>query len=404
MSTNLTAAHHEWSNRPADERFWSLAEMRAACVESAEASTVKAIGLSRLHAIVRDDDLRLTASNEHATATGAALTHYAFGQLCSTVGAPASYLRGLPPHLAADLLNHGIERAGRDTTPRQLLFRAPGGSDMPQAPTAPATLRAMTSTSYDRIWNWEIIDRLAAPLESLGWRVPAGRAPAGYRGPTRPATNRDILPGQINISAGDPIAPSGLYASDHDAFLLLVAADRAFTDEPSGGAFMRGVMIRNSEVGAAALSVTAFLMQTVCGNHIIWGARNVHEIRLRHVGRDTLGRAARAFELEMRRYHDESDRTDRAKIAAARKHVLGTTKEECLAAIAKYVAGHSLPLPRATIAQALDVAADHEDWYGNPRSLFAAVAGLTHVSQGAYTDERAVIDRAAGRLLDMVAE
>ena len=49
--------------------------------------------------------------------------------------------------------------------------------------------------------------------------------------------------------------PSGLYASDHDMFAFLVAPDRVISDG-GGGSLMRGIFVRNSEVGDAALSVT----------------------------------------------------------------------------------------------------------------------------------------------------
>jgi hypothetical protein len=238
-------------------------------------------------------------------------------------------------------------------------------------------------------------------LTDQGWRAPAGRAPAGYTGPTRTATAADILPGQINVQAGSEIAPSGLYASDHDMFAFLVSPDRVIQDG-NGGALMRGIFARNSEVGDSSLVFTFFLMQAVCGNHIVWGAQGVHEIRVRHVGKAPLSRALRGFETELRTYLDSAPEEERM-IAAARKLVLGNTKEEILDAIVKYAKGHSLPISRKRADEAYEIACKHESWYGNPRTLWAQVAGLTHGSQvGGYADDRATVDRAAGALLGMV--
>ena len=247
------------------------------------------------------------------TETPARFTHYAFGQLCGAVGAPASYLRDLPAPVAADCLNAGFTRASLETrkTPRDLLLHQNGG----------LTLRACLSSRYDRVWDDEVC-RMLERLE--GWRAPAGRW-NGVATDTRkrPATADDILPGQINIQTGDIIAPAGLYASDHDMFAFLVAPDRVIQDG-AGGSLMRGIFVRNSEVGDASLSITFFLMQAVCGNHIVWNATGVHEIRVRHLGENTLRRAFRGFEAELRRYRDsgaEEEKGDhRRALARTREH------------------------------------------------------------------------------------
>lgn len=383
MTSNLHAASSQWAKRPADERFWTLREMRTACesVHAGCATSTRPFGDMR--AVAVGDDVLLNGPSGNP----ARLTHYAFGQVAGAAGAPAGYLRELPAVTAAECLNAGLAKRTDDPA-RDLLFFKNGG----------LTLRACLSNRYERVWDNE----LCSYLERLeGWRPPAGRTPPGYDGPSRLATAEDILPGQINIAPGTPIAPSGLYASDHDMFAFLVAPDCTI-DDGSGGALMRGVFVKNSEVGDASLSVTCFLMQAVCGNHIVWGAKNTHEIRIRHVGRDPLRRAMRGLEVELRRYHDGAPEEERM-IVAARKHVLGGKKEDVLDALVKYVKGHSLPLSRGKLSEAYDVAADHTDWYGAPNTVWGMVAGLTHASQTTgYADDRATIDRAAGKLLEIV--
>ena len=56
-------------------------------------------------------------------------------------------------------------------------------------------------------------------------------------------------------------------------FLFLVDGNRDLddpTDASHAGVF-RGFILRNSDVGAAALTLDVFLFRAVCGNHIIWG-------------------------------------------------------------------------------------------------------------------------------------
>ena len=324
---NLHAAHSQWASRPADERFWNLRDMRMAC----EVARANSIGVT-----VPFADLHVTADvqNKHVMLQGkngnaARFTHYAFGQLAGSVGAPAGYLRELPAATAASCLNVGLERAARsDKSNRDFLFHRNGG----------LTLRASLSSRYDRVWD----DELCRMLERLdGWRAPAGRHVAG---PSRQATAEDILPGQINIAEGSLIGPAGLYASDHDMFAFLVAPDRVVSDG-NGGGLMRGVFVRNSEVGDASLSMTFFLMQAVCGNHIVWNATGVHEINVRHVGSETLRKAFRGFEANLRTYHDSASLEENG-IKAARSLKLGNSKEEVLDALCKYAKGHSIPIAR----------------------------------------------------------
>ena len=358
--------------------------MHAACVASRQGSAVATVPFASLVAGSVGRDVTLTG----ASGKVARLTHYAFGQLAASVGAPAGYLRDLPADTAAVCLNVGLAKT-ENRADRKLLFHQNGS----------LTLRACLSDSYERVWDSDVCEYLAR-LTDAGWRAPAGRAPPGYRGETRAATAGDILPGQINISEGATIAPSGLYASDHDMFAFLVAPDRVITDG-TGGALMRGVFVKNSEVGDASLSFTFFLMQAVCGNHIVWNARGVHDVRIRHVGSNPMRRALREFEGELRRYRDGAAE-DEAGIVAARKLVLGSKKSEVLDALVKYAKTHSIPLSRTTLATGYDTAADHESWYGNPNTLWANVAGLTHASQQTgFADDRETVDRAAGRLMQI---
>jgi hypothetical protein len=389
MSNNLHAASSQWANRPADERYWTVRDMRIACESVRAGCGAASVPMRTLSVGVDSQDERALVLTG-AKGNPAAMTHYAFGQLASTVGAPASYLRELPTRVAADCLNVGIAGVADKIGDRDLLFHRNGR----------LTLRACLSERYERVWDAEVC-RYVEKLENEGARVPAGLAPPGYQGETRIATAADILPGQINIGVGSRIAPSGLYASDHDMFVFMTLPDRTISDG-AGGTLMRGMFVRNSEVGDSSLVFTFFLMQAVCGNHIVWGAQGVHEIRVRHVGSQPLGRALRGFETELRRYLDSAPEEERM-ITAARKLVLGNTKEEVLEAIVKYAKGHSLPISRKRADEAYEIAAQHEDWYGSPRTLWGQVAGLTHGSQaGDYADDRATVDRAAGALLGMV--
>ncbi|MDQ6674277.1 MAG: DUF932 domain-containing protein, partial [Chloroflexota bacterium] len=63
-------------------------------------------------------------------------------------------------------------------------------------------------------------------------------------------------------------------------FLFLVDEARAI--ELDGQTYYRGFYTWNSEVGKATFGLASFLYSYVCANRIIWGARDVEELRIRH--------------------------------------------------------------------------------------------------------------------------
>lgn len=387
---NLYAASNQWSTRPADQRFWTLADMHAACQahrDSAREATVQTHSLTLRTAGSDGADLELVGK----AGTPARLTHWAFGQLSRVAGAPADYLRSLPADLAATNLNHGLARHTGDS--RLLLHR--NGS---------LVLRSITSDSYTRIWNCNAIERLLS-FESAGWRVPPARPSSNDDPRARPATEADVLAdreggGGLSVNVGDMIAPAGLYASDHDCFVFMVNESRRIADGTAGG-LSRGFFLTNSEVGnGRALTVTTFLYRFCCGNHIVWGASNVSKIKIVHRG-EANARFNQQLHCELTRYADARASETEGQILAARKMSLGDNKDAVLDTLFKHLRGD---VSQKTIESGYDRAcldADNDRTI-DPRTVWGMVQGLTAHSQTLpFADERAKIDRAAGKVLEM---
>lgn len=396
--TNLFQANHQWTTRPDDERFESLQSMYVACKGYADSSiTSQPIPFSAIRAEAMDGEVLLVGK----TGRRARLTHFAFGQLAKSASSPAEFIRQLPATLASQVLNNRLKSIAdeKDKSDLRILFHENGS----------LIARSITSELYDRTWNHEVIRIGLMPLAEEGWRVPPARpCRAGQHG-TRKATAADILPNQgdfgLSVKEGDEIAPAGLYASDHDMFAFLVNPERSISIGKRS--LMRGLFVRNSEVGDGALVLDWFDLDNVCGNHICWGVENRRQIRVKHItgkGRqgmgDTLGRAMAKFEIECRKLQD-SDLQREQQIVRAQKLELGATKEEVIEAIFTYARGKNLPaLTRKTLEAGYELAEQHEDWYGSPRTAFGLVSGLTEHSQSIpYTDRRHEIDAQAGRLL-----
>lgn len=389
--SNLYEANAQWANRPEDERFGSLNEMKLATKAHADSAMIAGdIPLESLGVEVVNSDLALVGS----TGAKAKLTHYSFGQLARIAKAPPDYVRSLTPELAADCVNYGLAQA--PSKEMSLLFHKNNGK---------LVTRAINTSRYDRVWNHEVIGAVEQRLED--WQVPPARpAFVGQKG-TRKATAADILKNQkefgLAVKVGDLIAPAGLYASDHDMFAFLVNQTDPVWD---GVKFLnRGVFIQNSEVGDCALKFTLFTYDNVCGNHIVWGAGNVRKVSVRHLkGLQTPGHTLESgfghWQVVAKNLPDGDSVAK--QITKARAFLIADSKENVIETVFKFGKTRGLNrLSRGTLEAGYE-AAEASPRYGSPNSAWGFVNGLTEVSQGAFTDVRNELDVQAGRILEMV--
>src|SRR5437868_3992022 len=353
-------AHREWASRPPDERYASvhaLYEAARARRQQLEERTIET-GEFRTEAV--DDDLAVRESSGR-TAT---LTHWSFGQLAAIAGGPPNYLRSLPASIASSAINFGLQRVQRDE--HQLFV----------ADTAPWTVHAMTSPRYARVHH----DELASRVLDLMAGHPEWHLPLGYK----------------DGEFGAERVPSGAYLGDRDMFLFLVDGNRTLddpTDRTQSGLF-RGFILRNSDVGAAALTLDLFLFRAVCANHLIWGFQHVAGFRRRHVGASI--QEAWTSSLEgVRASLDADTARDRTVLLRATTRELGPTRDAVLEAVVQ-----RLDLSRKQAAEAYTLAEAHEP---NPRSVWGYAQGLTRLSQRTlWQDGRFALDRAASRLIATV--
>src|SRR5947208_3304697 len=190
--------------------------------------------------------------------------------------------------------------------------------------------------------------------------------------------------------------PSGAYLGDRDMFLFLVDGNRDLddpTDRTHAGLF-RGFMLRNSDVGAAALTLDLFLFRMVCGNHIIWGFQHVAGFRRRHIGA-SIQEAWTTSLKEVCAALDADTTAERTLLLRSTTQELGDTRDAVL-----NTAVQRLDLSQKQAVEAYSLAEQHET---NPRSVWGYVQGLTRLSHRTpWQDGRFVLDRAAGRLLTTV--
>src|SRR3982074_3023232 len=227
------------------------------------------------------------------------MTHWSFEQLATIAGAPPKYLRTLPATIASSAINHGLRRQRRD---QQQLF---------VDRTAPWTVHAITSSRYARVHHGGVAPRVL----DLMVQHPAWHLPLGYK----------------DGAFGAERVPSGAYLGDRDMFLFLVDGNRDLddpTDRSKSGLF-RGFILRNSDVGAAALTLDVFLFRLVCGNHIIWGFQHVAGFRRRHIG-TSIQEAWTSSLHDVRVALDADTADDQTRILRAMSQELGPTRDAVL--------------------------------------------------------------------------
>src|SRR4029450_2034567 len=177
--------------------------------------------------------------------------------------------------------------------------------------TAPWTAHAITSPRYARVHHDELASRVL-DLMALhsAWHLPLGYKDGEY---------------------GAERVPSGAYLGDRDMFLLLVDGNRSLddpTDRTDAGLF-RGFILRNSDVGAAALTLDLFLFRAVCANHVILGFQHVAGFRRRHVGA-SIQDAWTASLDGVRATLDADPAHDRTLLLRATPQELGPTRDAVL--------------------------------------------------------------------------
>jgi hypothetical protein len=358
------AINKEWQNRPSDQRFLTVPELHVYNESKRAASRQRGVALDHLRVRALDDgDLALVDPEK---GTGAVLTHWAFGQLAGAAKAPAGYLRTLPAELAQIPLQYSLEQQREDA---KLLLRhaqANGGAGR-------WSVEAITSDTYSRIYDAELTSAILEHLDLEAWKVPA----ASY-------------------AATDPKKATTLYASDRDCFVCLVDDQHPIEVPGTSGVetLFRGLIARNSEVGAAAFEVTAFLYRRICDNRIIWGGREVRSLKIRHTSGGPM-RYLREARPAIQRYLTASTDETVAMVRQARAIEVGRSEKEAKSWLKArgFTQGES--------RRAIELAAAEPG--ANPRSVWSLVQGLTaQAHEVPFGDERLDLERRAARLLDAV--
>jgi hypothetical protein len=376
---DLMDAHKQWAKRPKEDWCMDAEQMLERTGKLRHRSHEgKVLDLGRVAVIGDNEGLRLRGP-EGGIAT---VSHLGFQQLASRVGAPASYLRGLPPLLAAQCMNEGI-RARADHEDASGLVPLWYANHDEHGKLVPH-LRALTTEKYARVWDYSLAQKLAGFMERhRGW----GAAEA-FR----------TAKGTADRAWGQRQALPLAFVGEDGFFAFCVNYERPV--EVEGSTLVPGFFLRNSETGTAAIEAVFFFFDFACSNMIVWGAKNVRTVKIRHVGQaerralDDYGEV----QTELAAQAEASSLDKIETIKRARRTLVADTKEDVIDRIFR-----GFDVSKRAVEAAYEVA-EQTPRYGDPRSAWAVVNGLTEVSQRAsFGADRVDADRTAGKILEKFA-
>jgi hypothetical protein len=361
---NMDTINREWASRPADERFLTMEALHEYNVAKRARSVVADAAVEHLR--IRPDE-RFGMTVETPSGERGRLNNWSFGQLCARAHAPAGYLRTLPEELAAIPLQWSIENVVEDRDAKLLVRQNVNGEN------SLATVSAVTSPTYGRIYDAEMTGAIAKHLDLTQCKAPA-------------ASN----------ASTNPKKPTTLYASDRDCFVCLV--DDSHPIEVPGGngadTLFRGFIARNSEVGSAAFDLFLFLYRYICDNRLIWGLQNEKHLKIRHTsgGPDRFLRQARPM---LEEYVNASTRDEVQQIQAAQNKRLGEAKKD----VSSWLKARGF-----TAAQSSKIAERAEELPGDARSAWNVMNAATELSHDIeFGDNRLAYERQTAKILDAVA-
>lgn len=364
--SELMKASHQWSTRPADERFVSLIDMNDHFNKRRSESREIVAPTKGLRVTPDEDNIGLNVIGPQGD--GYAPTHWSFNQLTKIANLPGitpTGLRNLPSPLAADVLNYGV-RFKREVEDVGLLLHRNGSSTVP----------AITGPKYGRIWNSDITATLISHFgngRDGAWKVP----------------------GEFGKSVEVTKANTTLFAGDRDLFVFLADENHKIEvpNRRNGqpGFLSRGFFVWNSEVGSTSFGLGMFLFDYVCCNRIVWGAQDYQEIRIRHsVGAPD--RFIEEIQPALVTYANSSGKNVTEAIEQARKTKLAADLDDFLAT-------------RFSPSRVEPIKAVHMLEEQRPIETVwdATVAATAYARSIPNQDDRVALERQAGKLLELKA-
>lgn len=367
-----TAAQRQYFSRPADQKFDSIDALLASVQNRRQRSIEFTSEIVDMRASLGPQGLVFQAQRpmKKGSLTETMLpTHYAFGQTCGLVKAPASHLRTWAAQgnegLVIDAMNHCIQRADRSGMKFLAAPVADENSDTVE-------LFSTTSPTYGRIWDADVVQATKDALDAVNERE--GRevfySPWGWGKKFR-----------------------ALFGSQQDVFMYFIDGGSIVDGGGDRDQLNRGFFVWNSEVGAATFGIATFLFRQTCGNFMVWGVENAKILNIRHTKNGPDRFAAEAAPV-LREFAHSSVKELEAGVRAAKTFALPTDRDDLLDWAVK-----TKILNRAEAKRAYDTAIAEE---GQCATLWDFVNGATATARMmAFADAKVDLETRAGKLMKL---
>lgn len=363
----------EWFSRPDDERYLSLTDLYDAVRRRADRAQTRTVESRAVRVEASRDSAERLALIVPGRDEPVAPTHWSFGQLCTLVGAPSSYMRQLPAPLAGINLQHGL-----------LSHRAELVKTL-EADDGRVELRAVTGPDYGRIWDHELVGAVRKiagnGVGDTRWKVPGVLDWAAMTHNPFVDVTKDT---------------TTLYASDRDVFLFLVddtnPIEAGRLPDGSPDLYFRGFYCWNSEVGSKTLGIASFYLRAVCMNRNLWGVENFEQITIRH-SKFAAQRFAYEAAPTLTSFANSSPAPFVAGIKAARERIVARSDEDRESFLRR--GGFS----KSETAKIIETVLGEEN--RKPESIFDFVQGITALARTkSHQDARLELEGKAKRLME----
>lgn len=385
MSSTLTMASHQWATRPADECFEDATSFRAH-LEAVESGVLIRDVLPSEFRAGYDDKRKAPALVNIRNGVSVGLNNWSAGQLCRAIGVPLGFVSTLSGETAGRVMAERWDATAIDRGNEKIRLHLTGSNSNGW------NLRAFTSTKYDRVPNARI-GRAVERLVAEGWKLCPARPNKGSVG--HPLAAHEVGP-HTYMREGDVGVMRGLYAGDRDVFAFLVDAARPIVEPGSNEPLFRGICVSASDVGARAQELSAFIFRKVCGNHLIWDARSLLQMRAVHLGDSATRMEDRAL-VTLKAWQNSGTGDLVEWMAKAKSITLAKDRAGLVDLLfAKRILGRN---------EAERVAVNAERWShqdGDPRSVWGVMQSITRRSQEGdgetFADARWDADSAARKV------
>jgi hypothetical protein len=156
----------------------------------------------------------------------------------------------------------------------------------------------------------------------------------------------------------------------------------------------RGFMVWNSEVGHHTFGFMTFLYDFACDNRVVWGAREVKEIRIKHT-KNAPERFAHEIRPALQAYAEASVVDVESRLRRAAEMKVGTSDKEVMA----WLQAHEFTKKEG---EAIMKTAKAEE--GGARTVWELVNGGTALARAIpYNDDRVTLEKRVSGLLRAAA-